>query len=299
VSATVPALPTTPLAPAGPTTAARFETLRRLLARPAAAISIAVLLLLVLSAIFAPLIDRYDPNALDPINLLQRPSGAHWFGTDSLGRDLFSRVVNGGRLGLGIAAAATAIAMIVGTMWGGIAAMLGGLVDEVLMRIVDGIMSIPVILVALILVAAFGASPTSLAVILGLLHAPVTARMARSAILVERHTEYCLAASATGASWWRLLRREILPNTTPTLLVQASVNAASVILTEAALSFVGLGIQPPKATWGTLLNQGYAQLSSSYWFVIFPGLAIFATIWALNVLADQLQAVLDPRDIGS
>lgn len=301
MSVTAPQMPIAaaePVAPGVPAGPGRLDTLRRLLARPAAAISIAVLLVLVLSAVLAPVIDRYDPTEIDPLNQLQGPSAAHWFGTDELGRDLYSRILAGGRLALGIAAAATAIAMIVGTLWGGVAAMLGGMVDEVLMRIVDGIMSIPVILTALILVAAFGASVTSLALILGLLHAPVTARIARSAILVERHTEYCVAASAAGASWWRVLRREILPNAAPTLLVQASLNAASVILTEAALSFVGLGIQPPDATWGTLLQQGYTKIYSSYAFVTFPGLAIFATIWTLNVLADQLQAVLDPRESG-
>jgi ABC-type dipeptide/oligopeptide/nickel transport system permease subunit len=114
-------------------------------------------------------------------------------------------------------------------------------------------------------------------------------------VLVELNTEYCLAARTSGASWWRLLRREILPNAAPTLLVQASVNAASIMLTEAALSFVGLGIQPPDATWGTLVNQGYAQISSTYTLVLFPAFAIFITIWALNVIADQLQHVLDPQ----
>ncbi len=274
----------------------RFQSLRRLLRQPAAAVALTVLALLVLLVVLAPLVGRYDPTEVAPRDQLQGPSAMHWFGTDELGRDLYSRIVWGGRLALGIAVAATAIAMLLGTLWGGIAAMRGGLVDEILMRIVDGIMSIPIILTALILVAAFGASVTSLALILGLLHVPVTARMVRSAILVERHTEYCVAATAAGASWWRLLRREILPNTTPTLLVQASLNAASIILTEAALSFVGLGIQPPDATWGTLLQQGYAKIYTAYWFVIFPGLFIFITIWALNVLADQLQVVLDPRE---
>lgn len=296
MSATVPSLPTVPLGtPAAAAPSSRFETWRRLLARPGAALSLGALTFLALTALLAPLIGRYSPTALDPINQLQGPSGAHWFGTDELGRDLYSRMLYAGRLSLAIAAAGTAISMLLGALWGGVAAVLGGAVDEVLMRIVEGIMAIPAILVALILVAAFGASPTTLPLILGVLHAPVTARMTRSVVLVELATEYCVAARATGASWWRLLRREILPNATPTLLVQTSVNAASVILTEAALSFVGLGIQPPDATWGTLLNQGYQQITSSYWYVMFPSVAIFITVWSLNVLADQLQAVLDPH----
>ena len=150
------------------------------------------------------------------------------------------------------------------------------------MRIGDAAMAIPFLLLSLVFVAAFGASLPSLIVILGLLHAPWTARIARVAFLTERQADYTLAAIAYGASTWRLMSSEILPNVVPTLLVQASVVASSVLLTEAALSFVGLGVQPPQASWGTLLLQGYALIYSSYWYIVFPGLAIFVTIWCLN-----------------
>lgn len=267
---------------------------RAVLARPAGAIAAAVLAALALASLLAPLLAT-DPSALDPINQLQGPSGAHWFGTDELGRDLFSRVLHAGRAALGIAAVATVGALVLGVVWGGVAAISGGVLDDVLMRAADGVMAIPVMLTALVLVAAFGASIGSLMLILGLLHAPATARIARAGIQVELQSDYCVAARTYGSSRARILGRDILPNVAPTLLVQTSLVAASVILTEAALSFVGLGIQPPDATWGTLILDGYANIYSSYWFVAFPGAAVLATIWALNVLADEIQAALDVR----
>lgn len=291
VSATVPNAPEVTMARRGNGTA------RRLLARPGAAVSVGVLAVLVLSAVLAPVIARYGPDAVDPLNPLRTPGAAHWFGTDVIGRDLFSRMLYAGRLALTMMALATLIAMVLGVLWGGLAAMCRGLPDEVVMRLADGIMAIPVILTALILVAAFGASPTTLVLVLGVLHAPATARIARSAMLVELQDEYCVAAVAFGSSRRRILRAEVLPNIMPTLLVQASLVAASVMLTEAALSFVGLGIQPPRATWGTLLSDGYQNIYASYWFVVIPGIAIFATIWALNTLADNLQLMLDAKGL--
>jgi ABC-type dipeptide/oligopeptide/nickel transport system permease subunit len=277
----------------------RADLLREFLRTPSALLPLAVLTAIALAAVFAPLIAPYEPTAIAPTLRLLGPSSEHWLGTDELGRDMLSRLLYGGRLALGIAAASTAIALIVGVIWGALAAMAGGLIDEVLMRIADAAMAIPFLLLALVFVAAFGASLTSLIVVLGLLHAPWTARIARVAFLTERQADYTLAAVAYGASTWRLIVSEILPNVVPTLMVQASVVAASVLLTEAALSFVGLGVQPPQASWGTLLLQGYALIYSSYWYIIFPGLAIFITIWCLNALADHLQAVLDPRGAAS
>jgi peptide/nickel transport system permease protein len=276
----------------------RFATLRRLLRRRGALIPIVVLLVIIVSAAFAPLIAPYNPKAIDAGNQFAGLSTEHWLGTDELGRDLFSRILFGGRLAIGIALAATVIALVAGVIWGGIAALVGRLADDLLMRIVDTAMAIPFLLLALVFVAAFGARLTTLAIILGILHVPVTARMARAAFLSEIHSDYRVAATAYGASRKRLLFSEILPNVIPTLLVQASLVAASVILTEAALSFVGLGVQPPDASWGTLLLQGYGRIYSSYSYVIFPGVMIFVSIWALNTLADHLQAVLDPRSGG-
>lgn len=284
---------------AGPGAVALPGVMRRLLRRREAVVILVLLGLLIISAVAAPLFTPYSPIALAPRDRFQPPSLAHLFGTDELGRDLYTRVLYGGRIALGIGAAATVIAMIIGVAWGFIAAMRRGWVDEVLMRLADAAMAIPTILFALVLVAAFGASTVNLAVIIGLLLAPVTARLARSAALDELTSEYVLAAVASGATRTRILLSEVLPNTLPSLLVLATLNAASAILTEASLSFVGLGVQPPEASWGTLLFQGYQKIYQAIWYPIFPGLVIFLTIWLLNLLADQLQSVMDPRERGS
>jgi peptide/nickel transport system permease protein len=260
-----------------------------------AVIALATLGLIVLLCIAAPLVSRYGPNELAPLDRFAGPSLAHWFGTDELGRDLFSRVMYGGRISLGIAAGATAISMVAGALWGFAAAFGRGLLDEVLMRFADATMAVPQMLLALVFVAAFGATGLGLAIIIGVLLTPVTARMTRSAVLTELQADYYLAAVAYGASPRRLVLREVLPNVASPLGVQASINAAHAIVLEAALSFVGLGIQPPKASWGTLLQQGYQKMYQSFDYVVFPGLVMFVTIWMFNLLADQLGGVEDLR----
>lgn len=267
---------------------------RRLLRRPAAAISLAVIALFVLVTVFAPVVAPHSPTELDYAHLFAPPSWTHPFGTDELGRDLVTRVLYGGRTSLMVASAATLIAMLLGVLWGFAAALRQGWTEEVLMRVADTVMAMPVILVALVLVAAFGASTPSMIVILGLLFAPATARIARSTLLGELRSEYYLAAVSVGAPGWWIVARELLPNTLPVLVARASLILAEVIFVEASLSFVGLGVQPPDTSWGTLLQQGYANLYSSYAYPIFPGLAILATVLALNTLGDNLQKVLDP-----
>lgn len=295
---TVPTVPAQPLgaAPEAREDGASRGALRRLLLRPAAAISLAVLALLVISAIAAPLIAPSDPYELDPANAFASPSGGHLMGADELGRDTFSRILYGGRLTLLITAAATALAIVGGLVWGGIAALTSKLGDEIAMRAADAIMAIPFLLLALILVAAFGSSLAALILILGIIHIPWSARIARTAILSELHRDYVRAAQVFGMGKARLVTTELLPNVVPTLMVQATVVAASVILVEAALSFIGLGVKPPKASWGSLLLDGYGSLGSSTWGIVFPGLFIFAAIWSLNTLADHVESVLDPRD---
>ena len=162
------------------------------------------------------------------------------------------------------------------------------------MRIADLTLGLPVILLGLVLVAAFGASTTSIVLILGILLMPATARLARAALVAELEMEYYLAAVSVGAPGWQIALKELLPNTTPVLLARASIVAADAIFVEASLSFVGLGIQPPAASWGTLLQRGYSQLYSSYWYPIFPGLVILIAVLSLNTLGDNLQRVLDP-----
>ena len=200
----------------------------------------------------------------------------------------------GGRTSIAIAFAATAIAMLLGVVWGFAAALREGWLGEVLMRAADTLMAMPAILLALVLVAAFGASTPSMIVILGILFAPATARIARSTLLAELRSDYYVAAVSVGASGKRIVARELLPNALPVLVARASLVLAEVIFVEASLSFVGLGVQPPDTSWGTLLQQGYSNLYSSYSYPIFPGLVILVAVLALNTLGDNLQKVLDP-----
>lgn len=277
-----------------PTRRRRTTFLKRLLSRPTAAIAAVVITVIVVAAVFAPWIAPYPNNEFDYNNLFGTPSWAHPFGTDELGRDLLTRVMYGGRTSLEMAALATLLAMAGGTIWGFVAAFRRGWLEEVLMRVADLTMGMPVILVGLVLVAAFGSSVLSLVVILGILFMPATARLARSALLSELEADYYLAAISVGAPPWRIMLKELLPNTMPVLLARASVVAAEAIFVEASLSFVGLGVQPPKASWGTLLQYGYGDLYRSYWYPLFPGLVILLAVLSLNILGDNLQRVLDP-----
>jgi peptide/nickel transport system permease protein len=272
----------------------RRRVLARMLRRPSAAAAFVVVAAIVIGAVAAPLIAPYPPDEIDVLNLFGPPTWAHPFGTDELGRDLFTRVLYGGRMSLEIAALSTLLALGLGSVWGFVAAIRRGWIDEVLMRIADLVLALPVILLGLVLVAAFGSSTKSIVLILGTLFTPATARLARSALLAELEAEYYLAAVSVGAAPWRIVVKELLPNTTPVLLARASIVAADAIFVEASLSFVGLGIQPPAASWGTLLERGYAVLYRSYWYAIFPGVAILVAVLALNVLGDNLQRVLDP-----
>lgn len=250
-------------------------------------ISLTLLGIIVLGSVLAPILAPYDPIAQSS-NRLEDPSLNHIFGTDELGRDLFSRVMHGGQLTLSIAAGATFLAMVLGVAWGMIAAFLRGLPDEILMRLADSVMAIPQILLALVFISALGADPFNLSIIVGLLLTPTTARLVRSSVLAELEEDYFMAAIAFGSPRYRLLLAEVLPNIRGPLTVQTALNAANAILLEASLSFVGLGIAPPEATWGTLVQQGFQKIYQSVSYIIYPALLIFLVIWLLNVLADQL-----------
>ena len=249
-------------------------------------IPLALLALIVLICVLAPVVAPFDPSAQSP-DRFAGPSAVHLFGTDELGRDLFSRVLYGGQLTVFIAGGATLVAMVLGIAWGMAAAFARGWIDEILMRLADTVMAIPQILFALVFISAFGADPVKLAVIIGILLTPTTARLVRSSVLSELQEDYFTAAVAFGSTRRRLLFSEVLPNAKGPIVVQAAINAANAILLEASMSFVGLGIAPSEATWGTLVQQGYQKMYQSIGYVLFPALFIFVTIWLLNVLADQ------------
>ncbi|WP_020672620.1 ABC transporter permease [Amycolatopsis nigrescens] len=265
--------------------------LRRFLGRPPAVIALVVLGVFVVLAAIQPFA-LASPTKINARDKFAAPSFAHPFGTDELGRDLLSRVAQAGQISLGFAAGATVIAMLVGVTWGMLAAARSGWLDEVLMRIAEAALAIPTILFALVFVAAFGSDVVAMAVVAGLLMSPLTARIARSAVLAELQSEYVHGLDAVGVSRVRILFTEVLPNAVPALLAQASLNVAISLMLEATLSFVGLGIQPPDASWGTLLKVGYDKLYESIWYPLIPALLIIAAIGALNTIGDQLQRVL-------
>lgn len=260
-----------------------------------ARVSVAVLVLIAGTALLAPLIAHFPPTELHVREKFLGPSTTYWFGTDELGRDLFSRVLYGGRTALAIAVGSAVIATSIGLVWGALAAMSGRWPDEFLMRAADASMAVPIVLAALILVAAFGPSIPSLVLIIGLLGAPWSARVLRASIQSEMQQEYFLSGIATGARRRTILMSEIIPNVAPTLLVQFAINLASAVLLEAALSFFGVGVQPPLSSWGTLLLEGYRSIFLSATYAVMPGLMIFVTIWALNSLSDAIQSALEPK----
>jgi peptide/nickel transport system permease protein len=273
----------------------RSRVWHRLVQRPRALTGALVAGSIVLVVVFGPFFSSQDPNAIDASALFQQPSWSHLFGTDELGRDLFTRCLYGGRLTLGIALGATSLGVALGSTFGLIAGLYRGWTDQALMRSADAVMAIPEILLALVFVAAFGASVISLSVIIGLVLIPITARVMRSAVLTEIASDYYLAAVASGASRWRIIVSELLPNTSPTLLARISIGFATAIVLEASLSFLGVGVQPPLASWGSLVHDGYGVLYVAPTYFVFPAILIFASILSLNFLADEVQIMLDPR----
>jgi peptide/nickel transport system permease protein len=250
---------------------------------------------MVVLALVAPLIARYGPNTLDINSLNYEPSAAHWFGTDYLGRDMWSRVIYGGRISLPAGLGVIAISFGIGIPFGLIAGYVGGLVDDVIMRLVDVILSFPAILLAILVVAILGPSLTSAVVAVGVAVIPGPARLARGSTLRAREYEYVDAARAQGATNWYILSRHILPNVVDPLIVLATLTLGSAILALAALSFLGLGTQLPSSDWGTLLSNGYEHMFQSWSEVTFPGIAIVIATLGINLLGDGLSDAFDPR----
>lgn len=267
---------------------APLRAIRRGVLRALAPVSVLVLTAIVLFCLAGPLLVHGDATTQHPTQMLEGMSSSHWLGTDELGRDLGIRLMVGGRLSLFVALGAVLVALVIGTTWGLLAAHGRGWADEILMRGADALMAIPQILFALICVAAFGASLLSLSLISGLLLAPSTARMARALANQEMAMDYYTAGVATGTPSLVMLWREVVPNMLPGIGSQAVINAASAMILEASLSFVGLGVQPPSMSWGVLLQQGYGFLFSHASYAVLPALFILVTILSLNAMADRL-----------
>ena len=272
-----------------------LTTLRVLLRNPVSAAAALVLVALVLVALLDTAIAPSGPNEVDVASRLQPPSAAHWFGTDELGRDVLSRVVLGAAVSLRVGLVAVGIALVAGVTIGLVAGFYGRWVDDALMRAMDVLFAFPAFLMAIAVLAVLGPGTTNAMVAIGIVYTPIFARVTRSAVLSVREEVFVRASRSVGASDGRLLLHHVLPNAAPPIIVQASVSLAFAVLAEAALSFVGLGTQPPAPSWGRMLAEGRGFIDLAWWMAVFPGLAIVVTVLAFNLLGDGLRDVLDPR----
>lgn len=250
--------------------------------------------LILVITIAAPLLASYDPLKTNPMIRLSPPSREHYFGTDNVGRDVFTRVVYGGRISLAVGVLVVLVSGVAGTFLGLISGYYNFL-DKIIMRVMDGLMAFPTTLLAIALMAAFGSSFSNVVIALSIVFMPRVARVARSPVLVIRETPYVEAARAAGAGALRILVRHVLPNCIGPLAVQSTFNFAAAVLSEAALSFLGVGIPPWLPSWGNILTGGRDFMALAPWIMIFPGLAIFLTVLALNLAGDGLRDILDPR----
>lgn len=262
-----------------------------------AMLGLALVTLMVLGAVFAPLLATHSPLRADFGAILQPPSAAHPLGTDEIGRDVFSRLLFGARASLQAGILAVLIAIAIGVPIGLLSGYRRGWLDElVIMRLTDAMMAFPVIVLALAMTAVLGASLTTAMIAIGVVYAPVFVRLARAQALSLREMEFTEAAKALGNREGRLMFRHLLPNMASAVLVQASLSVAAAILVESALSFLGLGVQPPTPSWGSMLRIGTGYLLQAPWTSFWPGMAIFVTVLGINLLGDGLRDVLDPKE---
>ncbi|MDI3341530.1 MAG: ABC transporter permease [Sphaerobacter sp.] len=276
------------------------DTWRQFRRHRLALVSLAVLALMGLAVIVGPALLPYDPERIDFAAKSQPPSLAHPMGTDELGRDQLVRVLDGGRISLAVALAVVVVAMTVGVTVGAVAGYAGGVVDNALMRLVDVFYSMPGLFVIILVVTLVGPRFATIVLVLGLLRWMTTARLVRGTFLSLREKEFVEAARAVGAGHARIVVRHLLPNTMSPVIVAATLGIAGAILTESALSFLGVGFQPPQATWGRMLQEAQRTVvnDGQWWRGFFPGLMIFLTILAVNFVGDGLRDALDPRRVG-
>lgn len=281
------------LAPAAPSFGKRMRRIAR--KKPIGTASLVFIIILALAAIFAPLISPYDPLAPDYSMLRKAPTLEHPFGTDQIGRDVLSRIIYGTRISFLVGVISVGVALAIGTPVGLVSGYFRGPIDEILMRIVDGISAFPSLVLALAIVAILEPSLFNVMFAIGVTTVPIFARLTRSQVLSLRERDFITAATALGASDWRIMARHIMPNALSPLIVQATLGLGLAILAEASLGYLGVGVQPPTPTWGGILNQGSPLIELAPWLSIVPGLAIFSLVLAFNLLGDALRDVLDPR----
>ena len=269
-------------------------TLRRLFRHRLFVMGLCLFGIIVLAAVLAPVITQVDPTKLSMRNKFKPPSSEWIFGTDNFGRSLWSRVIWGAQLSMFIGGSVVLLNAVFGTLIGAAAGYFRWL-DNGLMRVNDALMAFPAILLAIGITAVLGPSTVNAILALAIVYIPRTARIVRASVIVLREMEYVQAAVAAGAGHWRILRRHILPNAMAPLIVQLSFLFAYAVLSEATLSFLGLGAVPPTPTWGNIMAEGRQYMTDSYWIITIPGIALMITVLGLNLLGDGLRDVLDPR----
>jgi peptide/nickel transport system permease protein len=277
-------------------TPGRWHTLaRRLTSNANTVVGLVLLLLIVGAALAAPLLTAFDPLAAEPRDRLQSPNLSHPFGTDELGRDLWSRVLYGGRLSLRAGFISVGIAVLGGIVAGLVAGYYGGKVDMIIMRLADILMAMPGILLTMVFIFSLGPTLTNAMIAIGLASIPEYARLVRGSVLSARENLYVDAAQVVGAPPWLVMTRHILPNVVAPTLILATIGIGGAILSLAGLSFLGLGAQPPTPEWGVIISDGRARLRNAWWIATFPGLAIAFSVLAINLVGDGLRDAFDPR----
>ena len=290
----------TALTIAGPTSAEPVETptaraIRRFKRRKGAVFALVMIAIFVAAAVLAPLISPYNPDLQTWTAVRKAPSALHWFGTDDVGRDVLARVIFGARASLLAGVISVAIAVLVGVPVGLISGYLGGFIDALFSRITDALLACPFLILAIAFAAFLGPSLGNAMIAIGITTTPIFIRLTRGQVMAVKVEDYVEAARAVGNPHWRVALVHILPNILPALLVQATLSIAAAIIAEAALSFLGLGQQPPAPSWGSMLNAAQRFLVNAPWMAIWPGLAIFLTVLSFNLVGDGLRDALDPR----
>lgn len=255
----------------------------------------AVIALLFVVAILAPHLTPYDPSAIDAYNVLMPPSLKHWMGTDELGRDVFTRVLYGARISLLVGFVAVGISIAIGTLVGLASGFYGGWIDGLLMRFVDIMLCFPTFFLILAVIAMIGPSIWLIMIVIGVTSWMGVARLVRAEVLSLRERDFVLAATSIGASDLRIIFRHVLPNSMGPVLVAATLGVGGAILTESALSFLGIGVQPPTPSWGNILTSGKNYIEFAWWLSLYPGLAILVTVLAYNLLGEGIRDAIDPR----
>jgi len=269
--------------------------LARALQTRGAGFGLVVVALVLVVALTADVIAPYNPNQAQPAGVLTAPALAHWLGTDQLARDVLSRIIHGTRTSVQAGVVSVGFALVAGVSIGLLAGYHGGWIDDALVLVVDALWSFPTLVLALAIAASLGPGLTNAMLAIGVVFTPVFARLVRGQTLSVRERDFVMAARALGAGSGRLMLRHIWPNVTAPIIVQTSLLVASAIVVEAALSFLGLGIEPPNASWGSMLKGGYQYMQQAPWLSFAPGTAIFVTVLAFNLLGDGLRRGLDPR----